>query len=189
MIPEIRVFDGNESYYINKDGKRIAANAEFFADVARGARTVHERLPSHLGASRGALRAQRLHAQASREYVFEAKDADDILLIPRVAGHVINFGDASGLERKRRALMAIYRNVMPYKGWEEYDTISVKFRGQVVATRRDKSAAAHSAVLTEEADLEEASLAAHSGAVRADIGAANDSTQSVNEKRKTKTNT
>ncbi len=113
--------------------------------------------------------------------MFEAKDADDILLIPRVAGHVINFGDASGLERKRRALMAIYRNVMPYKGWEEYDTISVKFRGQVVATRRDKSAAAHSAVLTEEADLEEASLAAHSGAVRADIGAANDSTQSVNE--------
>ncbi len=188
MIPEIRVFDGNESYYINKDGKRIAANAEFFADVpvVRGRFTKDFPPTSVLPVVRFVRNDSTLKHLVS---MFEAKDADDILLIPRVAGHVINFGDASGLERKRRALMAIYRNVMPYKGWEEYDTISVKFRGQVVATRRDKSAAAHSAVLTEEADLEEASLAAHSGAVRADIGAANDSTQSVNEKRKTKTNT
>ena len=33
-------------------------------------------------------------------------------------------------EEKRRALITVYRKVMPYKGWEEYDTISVKFKGQ-----------------------------------------------------------
>jgi len=51
-----------------------------------------------------------------------------------------------------------YRQVMPYKGLEEYDTISVKFRGQVVATRRDKTRLNHAEEYEEEIDLEEATL-------------------------------
>lgn len=162
MIPEIRVFDGDESYYINKDGKRIDANAEFFADVpvVRGHFSRSFPAKSVLPVVRFVRRDSTLRHLVS---MFEAHGPDDILLIPRVTGHVINFGDTLDLDRKRRALLAMYRRVMPYKGWETYDTISVKFRGQVVASRRDKSLTLHATPDDEEIDLEEASLQAHSG--------------------------
>ena len=35
--------------------------------------------------------------------------------------------------------MKMYHKVLPVKGWDYYDTISVKWGGQVVATRRLKS--------------------------------------------------
>ena len=38
-------------------------------------------------------------------------------------------------------LRDFYRYVAPVKGWEKYDTISVAWRRQVVATRRDKTVA------------------------------------------------
>ena len=47
VIPELRVFDGSDSYYVNKDGKRIAANARFFADMPVEKRALAAmRLPS-----------------------------------------------------------------------------------------------------------------------------------------------
>ena len=47
---------------------------------------------------------------------------------------------------------------MPHKGWEQYDTISVKFRNQIVATRRDKTRLNVSEEPVEEIDLEEGTL-------------------------------
>lgn len=160
MIPEIRVFDGDESYYINKDGKRIGANAEFFSDVpvVRGKFSKDFPPTAVLPVVRFVRNDSVLKHLVS---MFEAEDADDILLIPRIAGHVVNFGDTLNLDRKRRALLTMYRKVMPYKGWETYDTISVKFRDQIVASRRDKSLPLHAVPHEEEVDLEEAALAAH----------------------------
>ena len=71
---------------------------------------------------------------------------------------MVNFGDTTRLAEKRDALKLFYSKVMPYKGWEEYDTISVKFRGQVVATRRDKTRLNVNSEPIEEEDLEEATL-------------------------------
>ena len=53
----------------------------------------------------------------------------------------------------------MYHKVMPYKGWDEYDTISVRFRGQIVATRRDKTLLNHGPATDDnEVDPEEATL-------------------------------
>ena len=88
-----------------------------------------------------------------------AENAHNIILIPKIRGHVINFGDTTRLDEKTRALTLFYRDVIPYKGWEEYDTISVKYRGQIVATRRDKTRLNHGEDYVEEIDPEEATLA------------------------------
>ncbi|MDE6217654.1 MAG: hypothetical protein K2F64_01485, partial [Muribaculaceae bacterium] len=44
------------------------------------------------------------------------------------------------------------------RGWETYATISVKFRGQIVAPRRDKTPLHPLAEIEEEVNPEEASL-------------------------------
>lgn len=157
LIPVMRVFFGDNSYYINKDGKHVVSNAEFYSDVpivsGRFNRNFNPRAVLPLVRYiEGDPLLKELVAMV------EARDAHNLLLIPRIRGHVVNFGDTTRLEEKKRALAMFYRQVMPYKGWEEYDTISVKFRGQVVATRRDKNRLNHAEHYIEDVDLEEATL-------------------------------
>lgn len=158
MVPEIRVFDGNRSYYINKDGKHIAADAEFFTDVPVVTGRFSRSLPPQtvLPVTRFIARDSLLRHLVG---MVEVRDADNIILIPRIRGLVINIGDTSDLPYKRRSIAAAYREILPRRGWETYDTLSVKFRGQIVCTRRDKSEKLHAPAFVEDVDLEEASLA------------------------------
>lgn len=157
MVPELRVFDGTQSYYINKDGKRIDANADFFVDVPVVSGHFSRRFPaaSLLPVTRHIAADSVLSQLFSMVY---ADSPDNIILIPRLAGHVVNIGDSHNLPEKFHNLMLMYRKVMPYKGWETYDSISVKFKGQIVATRRDKTPAFLPPAIEEETDLEESTL-------------------------------
>lgn len=163
MVPEIRVFDSTGSYYLNKDGKRIPSNAAFFVDVPVVTGAFDKRFTA-----RDVLPVVRYVAADSLLTrlvgMIKADGPDNILLIPRIRGHVINFGDTTRLDEKRTALLTAYRSVLPYRGWETYDTISVKFRGQIVATRRDKTPLYGSAVADDDIDPEEATLEAPLGA-------------------------
>lgn len=157
MIPEIRVFDGDNSYYVNKDGKRITSNSAFYVDVPVVAGNFNNGFSPKdiLPIVRFVERDSTLHSLIT---MYVAKDKNNILLVPRFTGHVINFGDTSRLKEKRRALLTAYHNILPYRGWELYDTISVKFKGQIVATRRDKRPLYPFETIIEEEDPEEGSL-------------------------------
>ncbi|MDE7380745.1 MAG: hypothetical protein K2N03_01280 [Muribaculaceae bacterium] len=157
MIPEVRIFDGNKSYYVNKDGKKIATNAEFFTDVPviSGHFGKHLRPVDILPVTRFVIRDSLLRQLVGMVSVI---DKDNILLIPRFDGQVINFGDTSRLEEKRLALLTAYRNILPYKGWNTYDTISVKFKGMIVASRRDKGPLHPVIIPDESSDPEEGAL-------------------------------
>lgn len=157
MVPEVRVFEDSISYYINKDGKRMTSKASFFVDVPviTGRFNDEFRPKDVLPVTRFISKDEVMSKLVS---MVKADDADNIILIPRIHGHVINFGDTNRLDEKRRALLTMYRKVIPYKGWEEYDTISVKFKGQVVATRRNKGPRNPQNVEFDDDDMEEATL-------------------------------
>lgn len=157
MVPEARIFDGKKSYYINKEGKFIESKPNFFVDVpVISGNFSDEFTPKQvLPLVRFVENDEVLGKLVT---MIHARDADNLILIPRINGHVINFGDTNRLPEKKRALLALYRKVLPYKGWNEYDTISVKFNGQVVASRRNKTKADHGGVYDDGPDLEEATL-------------------------------
>ena len=157
MIPELRVFDDTLSYYINKEGKKMKSKASFFVDVPVVSGKFSEKFqPSEL------LPVTRFIASdpmlKNLVGMVHANDAENIILVPRIQGHVINFGDTTRLQEKKKALLAMYRKVMPYKGWETYDTISVKFQGQVVATRRNKGSLIPINNELDDIDMEDATL-------------------------------
>lgn len=162
LVPVMRVFYGDNSYYINKEGKHIVSNAEFFSDVP----VVTGRFSRNF-APKDILPLVNYVAKdpmlSSLVSMISADSKNNLMLIPRIRGHVVNFGDTTRLDEKKRMLALFYRNVMPYKGWEEYDTISVKYRGQIVATRRDKTKLNHAEEYEEDVDLEEATLPALDG--------------------------
>ena len=53
-------------------------------------------------------------------------------------GQIIDFGSVANYENKFKKLLLFYEKVMPVRGWDTYDTISLKWMHQVVATRRLK---------------------------------------------------
>ncbi len=167
MVPEIRVFDGDRSFYVNKDGKYIVSNAEFFTDVPVVVGHFTKKFPptAVLPVVRYVLRDSILRNLVT---MFEARDKDNIILVPRFTGHVINFGDTSRMAEKRAAILTAYRNILPYRGWQTYDTISVKFRGQIVASRRDKTPLYPYEEIIEEEDPEESALPTEGGEAPSD---------------------
>ncbi len=157
LEPVMRVFDNGKSYYINRAGKHIEAKAEFFTDVP----VVSGNFNKNFTPRDVLPLVKYLESDARLSNLvgmIMANDSHNLLLVPRIIGHVVNFGDTSRLEEKSRNLFLFYRKVMPYKGWSEYDTISVKFRNQIVATRRDKTKPQHGEDYIEEIDLEEHTL-------------------------------
>ena len=138
MLPVARVFDGASSYYINASGKKISAEPRYHIDVPVVVGNFSEKYPPtrllpllhHIA---GHPELDALVSTVSQER------NGDIIIIPTIRGHVVNFGDTSMVENKFARLREFYRQVMPVRGWETYDTLSVKWRGQIVASRRNKS--------------------------------------------------
>lgn len=155
---EVRVFtDNGKSFYINRYGKRIEADAEFYIDVpVLITPEKHEDcIPAALSLIRYAGEDPELGPLIA---AYKIDGPNDLIIIPRLQGHVINFGDSTRLNEKKAAILAAYRSVLPAKGWNTYDTISVKFKSQIVATRRNKAVATHGVPEDDGVDLEEATL-------------------------------
>ncbi|MDE5688480.1 MAG: cell division protein FtsQ/DivIB [Paramuribaculum sp.] len=138
LHPVARVFDSKGSYYINRVGKRITADARYHLDVP----VIQGDFVDSVFAATSVL---PLIEYISRDSVWNSfvsmikvDSPSDIILVPIVRGQVINFGRADGFEDKFARLKRMYAEVLPVKGWSYYDTISVKWDGQIVATRRHK---------------------------------------------------
>lgn len=141
LLPVARVFDGSDSYYVNREGKRIRANARYFSDVPV--------ITGHFPREDSVFTPLSLmplfdwlneHAETWGRFITMVKveSPNDVILIPAITGHVINIGAPEGFDSKFERLRKVYQKVIPLKGWKYYDTLSVKWAGQLVATRRSK---------------------------------------------------
>ncbi|MBR5170353.1 MAG: hypothetical protein IKW85_07280 [Muribaculaceae bacterium] len=138
LLPVLRVFDGESSYYVNRAGKRMDANIYYHSDVpvVRGHFT-KQFPPTRLLPLIDYVENDTLLRSLVTMYCFN--DTNNIIIVPEFSGHVVNIGNASGFENKFAKLKLFYREVLPKKGWNAYDTISVKWNHQIVATRRVKA--------------------------------------------------
>ena len=57
-------------------------------------------------------------------------------LIPKLGSQVIHFGKAENYHEKFSNLLCFYRQVLSKKGWNQYSSVDVQFRGQIVGIRR-----------------------------------------------------
>lgn len=60
----------------------------------------------------------------------------DIRLVPRKGDHTILIGSVDNLETKLDHLETFYDEVLDRKGWNSYQTINLKFKGQVIAEKK-----------------------------------------------------
>lgn len=138
LAPVFRVFDGEQSYYVNRAGKRMLASMYYHSDVpvVQGHFT-RKYPPTRLLPLIDYVEGDTL--LRSLVTMYTVRDTNNIILVPAISGHVINVGNVSGLENKFAKLKLFYKEVMPKRGWNTFDTISVKWNHQIVATRRVKA--------------------------------------------------
>lgn len=131
MVPVARVFDRNGSYYINKAGKHLQASARYQIDVP----VVIADNDSLTNAGEIIPLLERIEQNKTWSQLVSALKVDrngDIFIVPSVSGHIVNIGDGSNIDDKMTRLFAFYNQVLDVKGWNYYDTISVKFANQVI---------------------------------------------------------
>lgn len=140
LVPVLRVFDGGASYYVNARGKRMSATASYHADVPI--------VEGHFTKDFTPMRILPIVDYVNSDQVLRSlvsmyciKDTNDIFVVPTIKGHVVNIGNADNYVNKFKKLLLFYRMVMPVKGWLTYDTVSVKWKHQVVATKRVRAVA------------------------------------------------
>lgn len=138
LVPVLRVFDqDNVSYYLNRNGKRMNAVNNYRADVP----VVQGHFTDRFPATRLLPMVDYVESDSllkSLVTMYSVRDSNNVFIIPCIGGHVVNMGTLDNYKSKFKKLCAFYKNVLPHKGWEYYDTISVKWDYQVVATRRHK---------------------------------------------------
>ncbi|MDE5988115.1 MAG: hypothetical protein K2H17_01825 [Duncaniella sp.] len=141
IIPVARIFDEGESYYINRAGKRVKADARFHKDVPV--------IEGHFDPSDSVFTPESLlpllnyisNDSVWNSYIsmIKVKSPRDIILVPVIREHVINFGAPAHFDDKFSRLKKFYSKVLPLQGWEKYDTLSLKWKGQLVATKRRRA--------------------------------------------------
>lgn len=138
IVPVMRVFDGNSSYYVNRAGKRVKASARYRADVpvvmGHFEKTDTVFTPLSLLPLIDFISADPTWSQFVS--MIRVDGPHDIVLVPNIREHEINIGSPDNLDNKMWRLRRFYAEVLPVKGWDAYDHISLKWSGQVVATRR-----------------------------------------------------
>ncbi len=72
---------------------------------------------------------------AMTEHIF-VNDIGDYVLIPNVGTHKINLGKNEDIEDKFERLKIFLKEGLPYEGWNKYEVISLKYRGQVIGKKR-----------------------------------------------------
>ena len=68
------------------------------------------------------------------DQIYSERDGD-IMMVSKLGDNVIELGTTEDLEEKFSNLWTFYRKGMPRAGWETYNRISLKYKGQVVCTK------------------------------------------------------
>jgi cell division protein FtsQ len=162
--PIVRIINNqDESFYIDEEGTFMPLSEKYSASVPLangfisdnealhkirllkerevGDTSIHARTIEKVYMLADYLRNHDFwNAQVQQVYVNED---GDIELIPRVGNHTIIIGDLSGqqayekeMDEKFGKLFLFYKEGLNKQGWDRYKTINLKYKDQVVCTKK-----------------------------------------------------
>lgn len=64
------------------------------------------------------------------------RDSKNFVLLPKIEGHKIEFGNIEDLEEKFKRLKIFYKKALLYTDWENYESINLKYKGQIICSKK-----------------------------------------------------
>lgn len=134
-IPILRVIKAGVSYYVDNQGSTMPVSSRYVAHVPVASGYVEKELAT-TDLYKFALFLQDDEFWNSQiEQLFIHSDGG-VELIPRVGDHRIVLGNLDDFKEKLDKLLLFYGQVTPKMGWEKYSIINLKFKNQIVCTKK-----------------------------------------------------
>ena len=152
--PIVRIFSRNESYYIDDKGNLMPLSNKYTARLLVVSGNLSEsfakRYKFNYNNLNDSLQDKTLlddiykianFIDKSEFWKAQIEQIDvnklhEFELIPKVGNHKIVLGEVGDLEGKFEKLMIFYKKGLNKTGWNEYSVINLKYKNQVVCTKR-----------------------------------------------------
>ena len=134
-IPLMRVIGISDNYYVDTEGKAMPVASQYAAYVPLfSGHITKEHAQGELFTFARYLHGNKFwNAQIEQIYVHPNKDLE---LTPRVGNHQILLGSLEDFEKKLSNLELFYNQALNKTGWNRYSMINLKYKNQIVCTRR-----------------------------------------------------
>ncbi len=143
--PLVRVIDNaGNNYYLDEEGEYMPMSANYTArvPVATGRITSYhqnyQELEKHILKDLLKL-IKAIHSDKLLSALIEQIYVDgeeEFSMVPKVGSYRVVIGKTDRLEEKLKYFKVFYKEGLPYEDWKKYSIINLKFRGQVVCTKR-----------------------------------------------------
>ena len=133
--PIVRVFEENDSYYLDEEIMQFSLSEKYSARVLQvyWSEITDER-KTILASVVDLIDADEFLKAQITAIAFD--ETDELIVYPRVGDHKIILGEAQNLVKKFEKLKVFYRHGLEKVGWDRYSHINLKFKDQVVCTKR-----------------------------------------------------
>lgn len=134
--PILRILKGNRGYYLDEEGAIMPLSRNYTSRilVASGSISRELALGELFQFAKFIHEDEFWNAQIDQIYV---TSSGEYILIPRVGDQKILFGNFGNYRHKFKKLYALYRDGFGRVGWNKYKMINLKYKNQVVCTKRN----------------------------------------------------
>lgn len=134
-MPILRVISVRGNYYVDNEGSTMPVSRRYAAHVPVVSGYVEKEL-AMTDLYKFALFLQKNEFWNNQiEQIFVHPDRE-VELIPRVGNHRIMLGTFDRFEEKLDNLQLFYEQAIPKVGWEKYSMINLKYKNQIVCTKK-----------------------------------------------------
>lgn len=133
--PVVRIVGSKSNYYVDRNGEIMPTSRYYAAHVMVATGKISEQI-AKTDLFELATYINNHPFWKSQVVQINVLYGPEFELIPRVGKHVIMLGGVNDLEEKLQNVEALYKGDFNENGWNRYRKINVKFKNQVVCTKK-----------------------------------------------------
>ena len=129
----VRIKTADADYYLDEDGLEMPLSKAYAPRVIVVSGDVKQKHHASIYAFIQEIYESEFWKSQITQLHFSG---DQVVLIPRVGNQKIHFGMLVNFTEKLANLYQFYKQAMPVKGWQTYSDISLKYKNQIVCTKK-----------------------------------------------------
>jgi len=134
--PILRVVNGLESFYLDEHGKKMPLSGNYSSRVP----IISDLYEKEVSADLTQMAIKIKNDPFLQKQIIAIKQDEGVVkqfeLFTRVGNQTIEFGTIQNFDEKKKKLKAFYQNALNSNTLEVYDTINLKFKNQIVCSKK-----------------------------------------------------
>jgi cell division protein FtsQ len=129
----VRIKTATADYYLDEDGLEMSLSKAYTPRVIVVSGDANQQHHASIYAFIRKINESEFWKSQIMQLHFSG---DEVVLIPRVGNQKIHFGMLVNSTEKLDNLYQFYKQAMPVKGWQTYSDINLKYKNQIVCTKK-----------------------------------------------------